>query len=154
MNISKAITLAGGIKEGSHHGKVHVRRIRKDKTGYDDIELNLRDVLEGETSEVILLQADDIVKIKRGKTFVMWGEVNKIGEFQISPEMTVFKAILIAGGFNKWGSARRIKVLRPKRDGRGFETIKVNIKKLLDGDAGADLPLEAGDIVIVSSSLF
>jgi polysaccharide export outer membrane protein len=154
MTIGKALTLAGGVKEGSQHGKVNVRRVNKDKSGWYDIELDLQEILEGGASRDTLLQPDDVVKVVRGKTFIMWGEVNKIGEFQISPDTTVFKAILMAGGFNKWGSARHIKVLRPKKDGKGFETIKVNIKKLLDGDASADLLLQAEDIVIVSSSLF
>jgi protein involved in polysaccharide export with SLBB domain len=154
ITIGKALTLAGGIREGSHHGKVHIRRMLKDKTGYDDIKIDLRDILEGGAPGDMILQADDVVTIKRGKTFVMWGEVNNIGEYSITPDMTVFKAILMAGGFNKWGSPRRIKILRPNENGKGFETIKVNIKKLLDGDASADFPIQAGDIVIVSSSLF
>jgi polysaccharide export outer membrane protein len=154
MTIVKAITIAGGIREGSLNGVVEIRRIRDDKSGYDDIELDLQDVLTGKSAGDMLLHPDDTVNISRGKTYIMYGEVRGIGEYPISKDTTIFKAILRAGGFTEWGSPRRIKILRPKNNGGGFDTIKVNIKKLLDGDDSADIPLQAGDIVIVQQGLF
>jgi protein involved in polysaccharide export with SLBB domain len=153
MTIGKAITIAGGITEGSQNGKIKVRRFTEDKSGYNDINFDLQDILEGDAHEDFHLEPDDVVKITRGKTFIIYGEVSNIGEYTISKDMTVFKAILMAGGFNKWGSPSRIKILRPKNDGKSFDKIKVNIKKLLNGDPDADVPVMPGDIIIVSSGI-
>jgi polysaccharide export outer membrane protein len=68
--------------------------------------------------------------------------------------MTVFKALTIARGFTKWGSENRVKILRLIGNGEGFSTIKVNIDDVLDGDASADILLQPGDTVVVSSGIF
>jgi protein involved in polysaccharide export with SLBB domain len=153
MTVRKAITKAGGVLEGVLEGKVRVRRILEGGAGYDDIEIDLKSIINGDSEGDMPLKPDDIVVVERGKTYIIYGEVERIGEYPISKDMTVFKAIIKAGGFNKWGSARRIKVLRPKDDGEGFNIIKVNIKKLLDGNPNADIPVNAGDIIIVSSGI-
>ena len=44
------------------------------------------------------LEPDDILIIERNRTFIMYGEVNSIGEFPIAGDTTVFKAILAARG--------------------------------------------------------
>lgn len=154
MTVGRAITLAGGIAEGGLHGKIKVRREREESHGYEDIEVNLKGIIEGSIKDDIFLQPDDIVIIERSKTFLIYGEVNSIGEFALEKDMTVFKALTIAGGLNKWGSPNGIKVLRPTNDGQGFATIKVNIKDILNGDVTADVTLQPGDIIVVSSGIF
>ncbi len=67
--------------------------------------------------------------------------------------MTVFKAITIAGGFTKWGSGGKVKILRPAQNISGFETIKVEVDDIIDGDATADIKLQPEDTVVVSSGL-
>jgi polysaccharide export outer membrane protein len=154
MTVGRAITVAGGITEGGLYGKVKVRRKRESEAGYKDIEIDIEGVIEGSETENMILQPDDILIVERSKTYIVYGEVNRIGEYPLKDDTTVLKAILEAGGFNKWGSESRVKVLRPKDDGKGFETIKVDIEDVLDGDLTADISLSPGDIVIVSSGLF
>lgn len=151
MTVGKAIAAAGGIKEEGLYGKVKIRRMREDNSGYDDIEMNVKDIIDGKAGSTPLLP-DDIVIVEGNKTFMIYGEVNRIGEYPVSDNITVFKAITLAGGFTKWGSPRRIKILRPKDNSSEFEIIKVNVKKVIDGDATADVIIKPGDIVIVSSS--
>ncbi len=67
--------------------------------------------------------------------------------------MTVLKAISTAGGFTKYGSSSRVKVLRPKPGAAGYDTIKVNMKLIMNGLA-QDTVLEAGDIVQVEEGVF
>jgi polysaccharide export outer membrane protein len=154
MTVGRAITVAGGITEGGLYGKVKVRRKREGESGYDDIEIDIQGIIKGSETENMVLQPDDILIVERSKTYIMYGEVNRIGEYPLNNDTTIFKAILEAGGFNKWGSESRVKVLRPVDDGKGFETIKVDIEEVLDGDPTADIFLSPGDIVIVSSGLF
>jgi polysaccharide export outer membrane protein len=68
--------------------------------------------------------------------------------------MTVLKALTLVGGFTKWGSSSRVKILRPEKDNTGYETIKVNINDVIDGDATADIILEPGDIVVILKGIF
>jgi polysaccharide export outer membrane protein len=149
MTVTRAITVAGGIKEGGLHGKVKVRRKREGQPGYKDIEIDLKGIIEGSATGDILLQPDDIVIVERNKTFLVYGEVGKPGEYVLEEDMTVFKAIVLAGGITQWGSLKNVKVLRRKEDKTGFEMIKVNINNVLEGDATADVILQPGDIVIV-----
>jgi polysaccharide export outer membrane protein len=152
MTLGKAIAKAGGVSEEGLYGKVRIRRMRKDNSGYDDIEYELQDVINGRAATVSIMP-DDIIIVEKNKTFMIYGEVKRIGEFPLSDGMTVFKAITLAGGFSKWGSPSRIKILRPKKNKKEFDIIKVNVKKVIDGDASADVLLKPGDIVIVSSSI-
>jgi polysaccharide export outer membrane protein len=154
MTVSRAITVAGGITEGGLHGKVKVRRKREKEPGYDDIEIDLKGIIEGSETGDMLLQPDDIVRVERNKTIIVYGEVGRPGEYPLEDGMTVFKALVRAGGFSKWGSPSRVKVLRPTEDGKQFTSIKVDIKKVLDGDPTKDLLLQPGDIVVVSPGLF
>ena len=47
-----------------------------------------------------------------------------------------------------------MKILRKTEDGKGLVTIKIDINDILDGDVTADITIQPGDIVVVSSGLF
>ena len=83
----------------------------------------------------------------------VYGEVLKPGTYLLEENMTVLKAISTAGGFTKYGSSSRVKVLRPKVKGAGYDLIKVNMKLIMNGLAN-DVVLEPGDIVQVEEGVF
>jgi len=72
----------------------------------------------------------------------------------LEKDMTVFKALTLTGGFTKWGSSSRVKVIRQTENNTGLATIKIKINDVIDGDAGADINLLPGDIVVVSTGIF
>ena len=88
------------------------------------------------------------------RKFFVYGEVVKPGNFLMDERTTVLKAISIAGGFTKFGSSSKVKVLREKEDSVGYETIKVNIKNVMGGATDEDILLEPGDIIVVSEGVF
>ena len=88
------------------------------------------------------------------RNFTVSGEVIKPGSYPLQENTTVLKAISIAGGFTKFGSKSRVKLLRPNTDKPGYQSIKINLKKAIDGDAKEDITLQPGDIVIVSEGFF
>jgi len=90
----------------------------------------------------------------RSKTFTISGEIIKPGNYPILENMTVLKAISIAGGFTKFGSSSRVKILRPRKDRPGYMSIKVDLNAVLDGDAKADIVIESGDIIVISEGVF
>ena len=155
--VLRALLQAGGISKDGMYGKIKVRRKQEGEAGeYKEIaEARLNNgVIESSEVEDTLLQPDDILVIEPNEKFLVYGEILKPGEYVIKNDMTAFKAITLAGGFNKWGSENRVKVLRSRENNAGFETIKVNINDVIDGDAAADIALEAGDIVVVSAGVF
>ncbi len=155
MPIIKGLATAGGVSSNGLYGKLKLRRKLDGETSYKDIvEANFNNgLIEDRKIEDMLLQPDDILIIERNKTYFMYGEVGRIGEFTLEENMTVFKAISISGGFTKWGSPSRVKVLRQKEDGSGHTIIKVNINDVIEGKAGADVKLQRGDIIVVSTGI-
>jgi len=90
----------------------------------------------------------------RSRSFTISGEVIKPGNYPILENTTVLKAISIAGGFTKFGSSSRVKILRPRKDRPGYMSIKVDLEAVMDGDAKADIVIESGDIIVVSEGVF
>ncbi len=90
----------------------------------------------------------------RSRSFTISGEINRPGNYPLLDNMTVLKAISIAGGFTRFGSSSRVKILRPRKDRPGYISIKVDLKAVLDGDAAADVVIEAGDIIVISEGVF
>ncbi len=88
------------------------------------------------------------------RKFFVYGAVNRPGEYALADKMSVLRAISMAGGFTKFGSSSRVKVLRAKANSAGYETIKINIKAVMDGYSKADLAIENGDIIVTSEGIF
>lgn len=93
------------------------------------------------------------VKESRSKKFFVYGEVIRPGTYFLEDNTTVLKAISTAGGFTKYGSSSRVKILRPKAGAAGYDAIKVNMKMIMNGLA-QDVVLESGDIVQVEEGIF
>lgn len=94
------------------------------------------------------------LKASRSRKFFVYGEVIRPGAYPIEENVTVLKAISMAGGFTKFGSSSRVKILRQKKDGTGYEKIKVKIKDVMNGNSQADIILQTEDLVIVSEGVF
>jgi polysaccharide export outer membrane protein len=90
--------------------------------------------------------------VSEGKFFV-YGEVTHPGVYYMEDNITVLKAIAIAGGLSKFGSSGKVKILRPRLDG-GYETFRVNVKDVMEGNAESDIMLQPGDTVVVMEGLF
>lgn len=79
------------------------------------------------------------LKENRSKKFFVYGEIIKPGTYPVEDNTTVLRAISIAGGFTKYGSSSRVKILRPRPNDAGYETIKVNLASAMSGNSNADL---------------
>ncbi|MBF0571959.1 MAG: polysaccharide biosynthesis/export family protein [Candidatus Omnitrophica bacterium] len=88
------------------------------------------------------------------RRFFVYGQVVKPGAYNMEENMTVLRAISMAGGFSQFGSASRVKILRPKKGASGYDVIKVSIKDVMDGIADADPDIAQGDIIVVSEGIF
>lgn len=94
------------------------------------------------------------MKESRSRRFFVYGEVTTPGAYPLDQNMTVFKALSLAGGFTKFGSSSKVKILRPKKDGPGYDLIKIDVKEIMNGSTNADALLTNGDVVVVSEGVF
>jgi len=151
--ILKAISLAGGFSKYGAASLVKIRRPKKDDIGHETILVNIMAVIRGDSAADQMILPGDIIEVTEGK-FSVYGEVVRPGMYPIEEPTTVTKAISIAGGFTKFGSASRVKILRQKPDKSGYETIKVNVGKVMSGSSIDDKVLLPGDTVVVSEGIF
>ncbi len=94
------------------------------------------------------------LKESHSRKFFIYGEVVRPGSYPMEENMTVFRALAVAGGFTKFGNASKVKILRPKANVPGYEMIKVDIRAIMDGSSQADVMLLSGDVIVVSEGVF
>ncbi|MCK6468380.1 MAG: polysaccharide export protein [Candidatus Brocadia sinica] len=149
MTVLKAISAAGGITPEGFYGDVKVRRRQRNKKEYKEINIDLRGTQESGMNGDMAIEPEDIVIVERSRSFFVYGEVLKPGKFTLEEGTTVLKAISLAGGFAKYGSLDRVKILRTVPGKAEYTNIKVDMKGAVSGQVGKDIRLEPEDIVII-----
>ncbi len=94
----------------------------------------------------------------REKSVVLLGEVRKPGTYpfpQGATQMTLLEAVSLAGGFSDIANIKKVKIIRKRAEGTGEvkEILHANAEAIISGEQ-EDVPLESGDVVHVSESLF
>jgi polysaccharide export outer membrane protein len=155
----KMIFQVGGAKIDP--SRLHVKLIRtagEEKKEF--VKLNLEDIINGEQQDIALEPGDMIfvhsLEVKEEKDFKdiisILGQVRNSGNYQPAPDMTLIKLIAEAGGFTPVALTSHVKIVRFSK--KGEETVfYVNAGKIMEGRA-PDVPLEPGDLVVVSETFF
>jgi polysaccharide export outer membrane protein len=100
-------------------------------------------------------QVSVMVQEYRSQKIFVLGDAEKPGTYPLTGRATLLDALSQAGGPSKTAGRQVVVVRFPKSDApvtpgtAGSTTIRVNLKKLLDGDASENLVLESGDTVYV-----
>src|SRR6266487_3111769 len=100
LTVQKAITMAGGFTEKSD--KTGIKVTRPNGKGLNTL------MPESET----LVMPDDLIVVTKVQKFYVNGEVKKPGEYPYEKDLTLHKAITIAGGFTDKAVTKRAKVVR------------------------------------------
>ena len=88
------------------------------------------------------------------RVFVL-GEAEKPGTYALTGRATLLDVLSQAGGPGKAAGREVVLVRVPKSEGpvvpgaKGSTTIRVSLRKLLDGDGAENLPLENGDTIYI-----
>ena len=90
------------------------------------------------------------VSLKKKQFFVL-GEVKTPGSYEMVGNMTVLKAISMAGGFTDYAAEGSIYILRTKKSEP--EKIEVDFSKIQKGRS-EDIEIRPGDVVTVPQSFF
>lgn len=83
----------------------------------------------------VLVNPNITVSVIDYRPFSIGGEVKNPGNYPYEPNLTVQKAINLAGGVTEWSNGKRFKIEREK--------------PLDDGELNADTPVNPGDVVTV-----
>ena len=88
-----------------------------------------------------------VVTAIHSKMIYMIGEVAKTGPVEMTPDMTLLEAISSAGGLTEFANKKKMYLLRDVGGKR--QKIRLHYKEALEGNQTYDLPLEAGDTIVV-----
>ncbi|MCA9405973.1 MAG: SLBB domain-containing protein [Candidatus Omnitrophica bacterium] len=152
MILPHAISLAGGFVDPNTKGTVKLLRPNESGEQSAVVESDITSILEGYHQDVKVLPGDTIV-VSADKFFV-YGEVQRPGMYPLETSTTPLTAITMAGGFTKFGSASRVKILRLNEQYNLYDTINVDIKDVISGYSKADVVLKSGDVVVVEEGRF
>ena len=147
------ISKAGGFIGYGGSSQVKVLRLKKDRSGYETIWIDIKDILEGGSTQDLIIQPGDMIEVLTGK-FSITGSILKPGEYPLKESTTLLNAITMAGGFNRYGLLGQIKISRWKKDKTGYEIINVNIKEIMGGGASHNFIIQPGDMVEVLEDKF
>jgi len=86
------------------------------------------------------------VFIKEFAKISIIGEVRSPGSYESQAELTLTKAIALAGGFTGSANTEKVKIVRTNGDKK--ETLEVDVSRILN-KAGEDIPVQANDTIIV-----
>ncbi len=146
----EVLSLAGGPTEDSGSEVIVIRpkNHRENPVSLEEakedeiINVNLRKLLEGDTSQNVFLEPSDTIYIPHEEYFYVFGEVKKPGRYSLEKGTTVLKAITTAGGVSEKAAINKTRIVREQ------EGAKIQIPvKMTD-------PLEPEDIVMVPESFF
>jgi polysaccharide export outer membrane protein len=157
------LAAAGGLTENAGN-TVHIirtgkRPARAENEGEPSSEaeprlevVDLRQLLSGRWELVnLLIYPGDIVSVPEADQIFVTGNVMNPNAFRIRGDMTLTKALALAGGLRPHSQKNKVTILRlvPGRSERA--EIVVDLEKV-EKDQVKDVPLEPNDIVFVPSS--
>ena len=152
VTLLQAISMAGGILEGVDLAQAYVARGTQ-RVPVDFVRL----MRQGDLTQNITLNPDDTIVLPDNPQLVIYvmGEVKQPGMLPFVKERswTVTKAVAAVGGFTQFAARGRSYLIR--EEGGKKLTIPVDFNDLMKNpEAGKDVPLSAGDILVVPQSLF
>ena len=125
LTVQKAISMAGGFTEKAETRKVALTRLTGDRTDT---------VMQGLEAPVF---PDDILAVGSMQNFFVTGEVVRPGRYPYEDQLTLKKAITLAGGITDKAEPQAVKVTRLK---------EASVTTL---SAGSDAIVFADDIIVV-----
>lgn len=151
MTLANLISQAQGITPITEANDARVIRHQEGKQ--DQIfNINLGRLMESREQD-LPLEAGDVVFVSESiRTVSVLGQVNKPGNYNFTPDMTLSKVISQAEGFNRYASPGNVKITRVSKSGEK-RVFQVNAGSILEGHT-EDFKLEPGDLVFVPESLF
>jgi protein involved in polysaccharide export with SLBB domain len=155
QTLVSVILSSGGVTERADLTRVRVMRMSGGRSVVEEV--NVQRILDGQglASDISLVEGD-VITIPTGpasQVFVT-GNVKRQGaiEFQSGERLTVYGAILRAGGFARFAKESGVHILRPMPDGTKRK-IDANVTEVKKGRK-QDVVVLPNDIVVVPEKFF
>lgn len=148
----QAIGQAGGLKDEANSAGAIV--LRNDPS-HPGAKLSLpvaSTIAAAKEGGDVVLAAGDVIVVPRLDRIYVVGQVNKSGALDLltADNMTVSKAISLAGGFTRFSNETSVLLVRTNQP-----AVTVNVQAIFRGDANQPDPnLKPGDTVYVAASRF
>lgn len=143
VTILEFISTAGGLT-GDAGGTATIKRLTATGESKDQIVLDLEKLIKkGDVSLNIPVQDNDSIYISKAKTYYVSGEVTKPNQYVYEQELTVIKAITMAGGFSKIAAKDKVQIIR-----------LINGEKKILEKVNMDEPILPDDVIVVPESFF
>ncbi len=140
LRLSELVAQAGGVQPT---GADEVTVLRDGPRGPERLTVNLATLFNGKDSADLQMMGGDRVFVDKAARMYVRGEVQRPGEFQITPGLTIGQALAVAGGVTPRGSESNVDIFRTGPDGR---RAKVNASR---ADA-----VRPGDEIVVQARIF
>ncbi len=115
LTLKQLINKADGLIENAFLNRGRITRLKEDYTP-ENISFDVSDVISGKTN--IILKANDqiIIKaidsIREKQTVAIWGEVQNMGTYTYSENLTLADLVFMAGGLKETASQSTIEIRR------------------------------------------
>ncbi len=140
------ISAAGGLSDKAGRAVTIERRGTPDER----IDLQLSQNLADDSKNNVEVYPGDIIIVSRAGIIYVVGDVGHSSGFMIEDSnLSVLKALALAGGSTRTSSLSKTKILRQTPD--GVKEIPVNLKKILYAKA-PDVSLVRGDVLFIPGS--
>lgn len=120
-----------------------VRVYREDEA----ITVDMQAVMEGDLSQNVALEPDDVVVVNEVNTVYLMGAVSRQGAVPLTEELTLLDVVSTYANFEA-GNMKQVTVLRADEFGE-TEFLTRNMGQAHKGIAPEDMPLQEGDIIFV-----
>lgn len=137
------ISKAGGLTKDAGR-TASITRVFAADGSTKEIVIDLEELIrKGDKTLNIDIQDSDSIYISKAKTYYVSGEVKKPDSYKFEPDLTVIKAITVAGGFSKIAARNKVKIIRTiKNKEHVFHNVKM------------DDPVLPDDVIVVPESFF
>jgi polysaccharide export outer membrane protein len=152
-SLFEVLSMAGGLSSNAG-STVNVQTAVSDPgTGQavrHNLIVDLKDLMTDPNANALVLRGGDSVYVPEAGVFFVDGAVARPGSFPLRPDMTVLKAIAVAGGTDWAAIENNVRVIR--RDGSAVpREIPVDLEAVRDRGA-EDMLLQDGDVVVVDTN--
>jgi polysaccharide export outer membrane protein len=148
LTLIQAVSIIGGVVPGADAEKGYLLRGDK-RTPIDFTKM----VQKGDLSQNLKLEPGDSVVAPIADMVFVEGEVKRPGAQKYTNDLTILKAITLAGGFTPLAASGRVDLLRT--EGEKKVRIRLDLDKLMRApEENPDMKLRADDIIFVPQRLF
>lgn len=156
VSLIEAMAMAGGLAENAGETVYLTDRVRDASDGslrVRNLVINIEDLTQGDGENNVVLGESAVVNVPPAGSFFVEGAVERPGVYTQGGDITVLKAITMAGGLKFEANRSKLNVLRRNPQTNEWNQETVAMDEIRESPL-ADIKLRDGDIVMVESGPF